>query len=178
MHLGTGEGYVKVWMLGIACGILAMTDVHDTRTVPLTIRTMHEAFTLLRIDIGDESLARLEVVADPVWLVLILALLEKGLALDGTRRVYRARSMDKAAVDADADVVCGKLEVLVVDLAVAIEMCPRLAVVERDGVLGRVCYRLIQSILALPCRVWRQGVLLRSVWQDGIWSQGYGVWEK
>ena len=71
-------------MLGIACGIFTMADIHNTRTVTLSVDGLHETLALLSIDIRNKSLTRLEVICYLVWLVFICPLLEQRLSLNGT----------------------------------------------------------------------------------------------
>ena len=71
-------------MLGIACGIFTMADIHNARTVTLSVYGLHEALALLSIDIRNKSLTRLEVICYLVWLIFICPLLEQRLSLNGT----------------------------------------------------------------------------------------------
>ena len=145
-------------MLGIAGGVLAAIQVHDTRTVPLALVRGHEALTLLGVDVGDECLSGLEIVGDAVGLILLVSLLEERFAYHLAQTVLSARRMHQTAVQGYGYLVGGKRQVLVIHLTVSIEICPALKHVERDTVRSRVYNRGIQRTLAI-----RRGISLERV---------------
>ena len=145
-------------MLGIAGGVLAAIQVHDTRTVPLALVRGHEALTLLGVNVGDECLSRLEVVGNAVGFVLLFALLEERFSYHLARSVPSSRRMHQTTVQGDCYLVGGKRQVLVIHLTVSIEICPALEHVERDTVRSRVHNRGIQRTLAI-----RRGISLERV---------------
>ena len=170
-HLGPRHVQVEVGMLGIASRIESLLDIHRAAAVALAVEALHVALALLRVDIGDVSLARLEVIADAVRLILVGTLAEERLARDGTSRVRTARGVDKAAVNGNIDDGSLELEVLILHPAVAVKVSTRAAIVEGDRVLGRVVDRHVEGILAPGRRIGRHSVLRHGVRQDGIGTQ-------
>ena len=159
-------------MFGIAGRIERLLHIHRSAAVSLGIQTLHVSFSLLSIDVGDIGFARLEVVTDAVRLVFISALAEDRLARNVPQRVGSTDGMHQTAVDRNVYNVCFELEILVFDLTCAREMSSRIEVIERNGVFCRIVYGHVKGILALGSRIDRHGVLLQSIRQDGIGTQG------
>ena len=80
--------------------------------------------------------------------------------------------MHQTAVDGNIYNVCLELKILVFDLTCAIEMGSRTTIIECNRVFGRIGDGHIEGILALGSRVDRHCVLLQSIRQDGIGTQG------
>ena len=169
-HLGTGHLQVEVRMLCIAGSVLTTVQVHHARTIPLALVRGHETLTLLCVDVGNESLSRLEVVGDAVGLILLVALLEEGFAYHLTQTVLSSCRMHQTAVQGYGYLVGGKRQVLVIHLTVSVEICPALEHVERDTVGSRVHNRGIQRTLAIRCSISLERVLcpLCTVHIDGV----------
>ena len=78
-----------MWMFGIiASGIFPVLHIHYSRAVALTVLAYHEAFALLCVNIGYECFSRFEVIANSVWLVLILTLFKDRLSNHLTRGIW------------------------------------------------------------------------------------------
>ena len=122
MHLRTGQRQIEMRMLGITGRIFTVADVHHTRAVTLTVNGLHEALTLLGINILDKRLTRLEVIGNLVRLILIRALLEQRLTLNRTRGILPARSIHQTAVNTDVNLLGIQLQILVIHLTVTIQM--------------------------------------------------------
>ena len=84
-HLGARHVQVEVGVRVVAGGVVSLLHIHRAHAVALAVQSLHVAFALLGVDVGDVGFARLEVVADAVGLVFVAALLEEGLADDGAR---------------------------------------------------------------------------------------------
>ena len=155
-------------MRSIAGGVFSTPAIHHAHTVSFRLFTDEYALTLVGIDIGDEGLLRLEIIADAVRLVLVVALTENRFTHNltlGVGRIQTACGMHDAAVERHADVVGLQLEVLVVDLALAVEHGMVSGVVEGDGVACREIHGSIERTLAATHGIGLHGITAHGIGQ-------------
>ena len=152
----------------IAGGVFSTPSVHHAHAVALRLVTDEDALTLVGIDIADKGLLRLEVITYAVRLVFIIALTENRFTHNltlGVGRIQTACGMHDAAVERHADVVGLQLEVLVVDLALAVEHGMVGGVVEGDGVACREIHGSIERTLAATHRIGLHGITAHGIGQ-------------
>ena len=125
-------------VLGVAGGVFSAPQVHHAFRVALGLLTDEEALALRRVDVVDECLPGLEVIADAVRFILVAALLEDGLVLHLARGVGAPHSMHDAAVQVHGDPVGLQFQVGIVHLALAVKVGVAHSGLEGHGVGGRV----------------------------------------
>ena len=145
----------------VASGVGGVIEIDLAFRPSFRLMSPEESLLLLGIDVLNESLPGLEVVAEVFRLILLTALFEDGFAMQLSEGVPDSRSMHDGAVEVDNNAVGHKFDVGVVDLGLAVEEDVLVVEVEDDGVLGLVCHGMVERFLPLAL--------------DGILCRGDGV---
>ena len=147
-NLGTRHGNIKVRMGIVTSGIAAMFEEHLTISTTFGVLTGQETVFLLGVDIGDEAFLGLEVEHHLSLLILIATHLKHRRSHHLMRRgVHFSRGIDQVAVEAHADILTGKVHVLVFHLRTTKKEGARRASLIDKGVVGRILHGGVDTVL-------------------------------
>ena len=98
----------------VACGVTSVLEEHLTISTTFGVFTGQETVFLLGIDIGDEAFLGLEIKHHLCLLILVATHLEdRGSHHLLSRGIHLSRGTDQIAVKTHADILTGKVHVLV-----------------------------------------------------------------
>ena len=147
-----------------------MIQVHIAVSVALRNLRRHITLILLRVNIGDESLLRLEVKGHRIVLIGVFTHFEYGRAKLLSCRVARTSSMHQTGVHRHVNLVARQIHILVFYVRLTIQESQLRVTHIHHRVFGGILHRSIDTILALAVqRVGTQRVVnLLIVQPDGF----------
>ncbi len=119
----------------VACGVFGILRIICVFADLFGLAAHHISFALLSLDIGDESLFGLEIVAHCLRLIACAVVFEDRCPECVADRVYASDGVDRRVVKIHLDFLRVKLQSAVFHFGAAIHICV-VASVEHEGVFG------------------------------------------